>query len=173
MVKKDLIVPPELYDLNTPIFTVEDIRRYNRQRYEMEQLTAIVYESLEDHACVGYKDISSDEFWIRGHIPGNPLLPGVLICEAAAQMASYFTMKYQMMEGEMMGFAGLEDVKFRGIVRPGDRLVIQAQLLKWRKFLVSARFMALVDENIVSEGIIKGFPISADLLDSAEKKQGE
>jgi len=170
MAKKEFIVSPELYDLDHPIAGLEEIRRYNRQRYEMEQLTAIVYENRENYSCVGYKDVRADEFWVRGHMPGAPLLPGILFCEAAAQMASFFIGKYNMMGGGIMGFAGLDEVKFRGMVRPGDRLVIQAKLLKLHKLLITAQFMAIVGDNIVSEGIIKGFPMTEEQLNQGLSK---
>ena len=165
MVKKELLVSPELYDLEKPIARLEEIEKYNPQRFEMEQLTAIVYENAEDFTCVGYKDMTDGAFWVRGHIPGNPILPGVIICEAAAQLASYLSGKLELVEGAMMGFAGLDEVKFRGLIRPGDRLVIQAKMIKMRKFLITARFMALVGDDIVAEGIIKGFPLSKELLE--------
>lgn len=149
MVKKELLVSPELYDLEKPIARLEEIEKYNPQRFEMEQLTAIVYENAEDFTCVGYKDMTDGEFWVRGHIPGNPILPGVIICEAAAQLASYLSGKLELVEGAMMGFAGLDEVKFRGLIRPGDRLVIQAKMIKMPKFLITARFMALVDRKSV------------------------
>ena len=168
MVKKELFVSPELYDINKPVAGLAEIEKYNPQRFEMQQLTAIVYDNAEDFTCVGYKDITDSEFWVRGHMPGKPILPGVIICEAAAQLASYYCGKHAMSEGAMMGFAGLEDVKFRGLVRPGDRLVIQARMLRMRKFLVTAQFMALVGENIVAEGVVKGFPLSEELLGSGK-----
>ena len=57
----------------------------------MEQLTAIVHVDPEKHLVAGYKDVGNDEFWVRGHMPGYPLMPGVLMCEAAAQLCSYYT----------------------------------------------------------------------------------
>ena len=68
----------------------EAIRQVNPQRFEMEQLTAIVYVDPVNHVIVGYKDVRHDEFWVRGHMPDYPLLPGVLMCEAAAQLCSYY-----------------------------------------------------------------------------------
>lgn len=159
MVKKPLIVDDSLYDLEKPIATLDDIRQYNRQRFEMEQLTAIVYDNFDEKRCVGYKDLTPEEFWVRGHMPDFPLMPGVVMLEAAAQMASYFVTKYDMFNGAVMGFAGLEEVKFRGMARPGDRLVIQAEMLKWRKMLVTSRFMCLVDGNLACEGVLKGVPL--------------
>ena len=89
MAKKPLIVDESLYDANAPIATIDEIRKYNRQRFEMEQLTAILYDNFEEKKCVGYKDMTPDEFWVRGHMPDFPLTPGVVMCECAAQMASY------------------------------------------------------------------------------------
>ena len=163
MVKRPLIVDPSLYDENRPIATIDDIRRYNRQRYELEQLTGILYDNFEEKRCVGYKDMTENEFWVRGHMPGFPLTPGVVLCEVAAQMASYFMTKHNMFDNAVMGFAGLEDVKFRGMVRPGD----QSEMLKWRKILITARFMCLVRDDVVCEGVLKGVPLpfEADPID--------
>ena len=88
MAKKPLILDLSEYDLNHVVADIEEIRRYNPQRYEMEQLTAICYEDREQTVCVGYKDLTEDEFWVRGHMPGMPLMPGVIMCEAAAQVAA-------------------------------------------------------------------------------------
>lgn len=166
MPKKPLIVEKSRYDLNRPIASLDDIRKYNRQRFEMEQLTAIVYDNFEEKRCVGYKDLTSNEFWVRGHMPDFPLMPGVVMCEVAAQMASYFVTKHDMFNGAVMGFAGLEEVKFRGMVRPGDRFVIQAEMLKWRKILVTSRFMCLVGDDIVCEGVLKGVPLPIETDDA-------
>ncbi|MDO5553323.1 MAG: 3-hydroxyacyl-ACP dehydratase FabZ family protein [Planctomycetia bacterium] len=159
MTIKPFLVNPALYDLDKPITDIVGIRKYNSQRFEMEQLTAIVYENIEEQVSVGYKDLTDKEFWVRGHMPDYPLMPGVIMCESAAQLASYFVTKYDLFQGAVMGFAGLEEVKFRGMVRPGDRFVVQASLLKLRRILVTARFMCLVDDNIVCEGVLKGVPL--------------
>ena len=129
MPKKPLIIDFCEYDLNHVVGTIDEIRRYNPQRFEMEQLTAIVFEDFARAICVGYKDLKPDEFWARGHMPGMPLMPGVMMCEAAAQLSSYYAVKNKLMDG-MMGFGGMEDIRFRGLVRPGDRLVIVTRLLK-------------------------------------------
>ncbi len=165
MSKKQFIVDPSLYDVDHVIADIEEIRKYNPQRYEMEQLTAIVYEDTERHACVGYKDLAEDEFWVRGHMPDYPLMPGVIMCEAAAQMSSYYVGKYALMKDSMVGFGGLEEVRFRGIVRPGQRFIIQAQLRKIRPGkLMVADFQCLVDETLVCNGIVKGIPLPVDML---------
>jgi 3-hydroxyacyl-[acyl-carrier-protein] dehydratase len=162
---KDLILDASQYNLDRVLADLEEIRRYNPQRHEMEQLTAIVYEDNVRHVCVGYKDLTQKEFWIRGHMPGMPLMPGVIMCEAAAQLCSYYVQKHDLLGAPMVGFGGLEEVRFRDVVRPGQRLVIISQLLKARRgAMIVARFQGLVGENLVVEGKIKGIPLPTDLL---------
>ncbi len=170
MASKDLIIDFSDYDLSRVIADIEEIRQYNPQRFEMEQLTAICYEDAERNICVGYRDITSHEFWVRGHMPEMPLMPGVVMCEAAAQMASYYSQKHDLLGSSMVGFGGLEEVRFRGMVRPGDRLVIIAQLLKVRRgAMIVARFQCFVDRNLVCEGKIKGIPLSEELIIAAQR----
>lgn len=164
MPKRPLILDPSRYDLNHVIADIHEIRRYNRQRYEMEQLTAVVYEDRENAICVGYKDLGPDEFWVRGHMPGRPLMPGVIMCEAAAQLASYYTHKYKLMKTPVVGFGGLKDVRFRGVVQPGDRFVIVARLLKVRSTMMTCEFQCLVRDNIVCEGELMGIPLPEELF---------
>ena len=168
MPKKPLIVDPSEYDLNRVIADIEEIRRYNHQRFEMEQLTAIVMDDPERAICVGYKDLTMDEFWVRGHMPGMPIMPGVIMCEAAAQMASYYTQSHNLMKGDLVGFGGLKDVRFRGVVHPGERFVIAAKLLKIRSVMITCQFQCFVQDNLVCEGILKGIPLPEDMIKSRQ-----
>jgi 3-hydroxyacyl-[acyl-carrier-protein] dehydratase len=161
--RKPLILDFSEFDENKVIADIEEIRRVNPQRFEMEQLTAICYEDFERNICAGYKDITDQEFWVRGHMPGMPLMPGVIMCEAAAQLASYVTGKRNLMGG-MIGFGGLEEVRFRDVVRPGDRLLIVVRLLKVRRSLLTCEFQCLKRRNLVCEGIIMGTPLPVELL---------
>jgi len=164
VVRKPLILDFSEYDLNNVVEDLEGIRRYNPQRFEMEQLTGVCYENTDTNTCVAYLDISADAFWIRGHMPGMPLMPGVVMCEAAAQAASFFAVKHKLMDAEMIGYGGLEDVRFRGVVRPGDRFVIVARLLKIRSLMMTCEFQCFVDETIVCEGILKGIALPVEQL---------
>src|SRR5579884_624259 len=123
--------PPHLdlsqVDLSRVLADQEAIRKVNPQRFEMEHLTAIVYADPAAHLIVGYKDVRPDEFWVRGHMPDYPLLPGVLMCEAAAQLCSYYIGTNGLRQGEVIAFGGLENVRFRSPVRPGDRLLLVAK----------------------------------------------
>lgn len=147
-------------DLTQVTADIEEIRKYNPQRFEMEQLTAIVLEDREDNICVGYKDVTDSEFWVRGHMPGMPLMPGVVMLEATAQMCSYFVQKYDLLKCEMVGFGGLEEVHFRGPVVPGDRLVLICKLTKVRpRRMIVCDFQGVVGDDLVVDGKLKGIPL--------------
>jgi 3-hydroxyacyl-[acyl-carrier-protein] dehydratase len=169
---KEFITDLDQIDFNRVIADIHEIRRYNPQRYEMEQLTAIVYEDTERHVCVGYKDLGPDEFWIRGHMPGLPLMPGVVMLEAAAQMCSYYVQKYDLLGTEMVGFGGLENVRFRDPVVPGSRLILMSELLKMRRGrMIVSRFQGVVKQSLVVEGEIKGIAIPVEALKQAMSSQ--
>lgn len=165
MSARDYIVDPEKLDFNHVIADVEEIRKYNPQRFEMEQLTAVIYEDLERHVCAGFKDVTEQEFWVRGHMPGMPLMPGVVMCEAAAQLCSYFAVRHDLLGAPMVGFGGMEEVRFRDPVVPGDRLVISCAESRVRRGrMIVCRFQGLVGTTIVVDGIIKGIPLPVDAL---------
>ncbi len=164
---RELILDPASLDFNNVIADAAEIRKYNPQRFEMEQLTAIVYEDLSKHICAGYKDVTNNEFWVRGHMPNMPLMPGVVMLEAAAQMCSYFSQKYDLLGCEMVGFGGLEDVRFRDPVIPGDRLVLMCEMSKLRRGrIVVTKFQGFVGQSVVVEGILKGIPIPIEMVSS-------
>jgi 3-hydroxyacyl-[acyl-carrier-protein] dehydratase len=169
VVPKDLILDWAEIDFNRVIADLAEIRRFNPQRYEMEQLTAICYDNHVEHVCAGYKDITENEFWVRGHMPGMPLMPGVLICESAAQMCSYYAHKHKLLgDCKVVGFGGLEDVRFRDPVRVGDRLVIVCKMIKVRPgAIIVCRFQAFVNQGLVADGKIKGIPLPVDALTSS------
>ena len=165
MASKELIVDPSTIDMTRLIADIEEIRKYNPQRFEMEQLTAIVHCDTENNICAGYKDISRDEFWVRGHMPNMPLMPGVIMCEAAAQLASFYTQRYDLLKAFMVGFGGLENVRFRDPVIPGDRLFIAIKLMKARpRRMIICRFQGMVRDTVVVEGVLKGIPLPVEAV---------
>ncbi len=171
MADKSLIFDISKIDFDHVVADIEEIRKYNPQRFEMEQLTAIVHQDVDDKICVGYKDLAEDEFWTRGHMPGMPLMPGVIMLEAAAQLSSYFVQKYDLLKAKVVGFGGLEQVRFRGAVLPGSRLVLLCRLTKARAGrMVVCRFQGAVDETVVVEGELKGIPLPVDALTSPQDK---
>jgi 3-hydroxyacyl-[acyl-carrier-protein] dehydratase len=166
---KDLIIDPSTLDFTKVVADLDEIRRYNPQRYEMEQLTAIVHVDPVKNICVAYKDVTENEFWVRGHMPGMPLMPGVVLCEAAAQVCSFHTAKHKLLgENAVTGFGGIEEVRFRDPVSVGDRLVLACELIKLRRgMLVVARFQGLVGDSLVVEGKILGVRLPVDALKEA------
>jgi 3-hydroxyacyl-[acyl-carrier-protein] dehydratase len=154
------LVDPSTIDTSRILVDREGIRRGNPQRFEMEQLTAIVALDRDRHLIIGYKDVEADEFWVRGHMPDYPLMPGVMMCEAAAQLASYYCHAINLMEGGFLGFGGMEDVRFRGQVRPGDRLVIMAKATRIHRRQTMFDTQGFVDGNMVFHGRIIGVPLS-------------
>ncbi len=101
-------------------------------------------------------------------MPGLPLLPGVLICEAAAQLCTYQVQRHGAMDVSMMGFGGLDKVRFRGIVRPGDRLMLVCKRLALRSpAMIRCGFQAFVGTTMVSEGELVGVSIPVDAVQQA------
>lgn len=158
-------MPPELHmdpsqlDLSRVLAGRKEIERVNPQRFEMEQLTGIVHMETEQNLFAGYKEVTADEFWVRGHMPAYPLMPGVLMCEAAAQLCSYYIMVNGLMQGDFLGFGGMENVRFRGPVRPGDRLVLIGKGIKMHRRQCIFNVQGFVGSTMVFHADIIGVPL--------------
>ena len=148
------------YDLDQVLHGPAYIESFNPHRGCMRLLDAIVWEDFSEITpkAIGYKDIRDDEFWVPGHIPGRPIFPGVLMIEAAAQFASYLTMR-TFEKVKFIGFAGVDEVKFRGQVVPGDRLyiLINGTNMKPRRSICKAQ--GVVNGQLVFEATITGMPM--------------
>ena len=107
---------------------------------------------------MAFKDVRDDEFWVRGHIPGRPLLPGVLMIEAAAQMSSLYY-KYVQKDPRFLGFGAVDGVKFRGQVVPGDRLLLLGKAVEIRSRRAVFDTQGVVGDKLVFEARITGMPI--------------
>jgi len=155
-----LLFDLETIDLNAkPLFDQEAIGRVNPQRFEMQQLDGILWYD-KDKACVlGYKDVTDKEFWVRGHIPGRPLMPGVIQIESAAQLVSWFVKEVYREEG-FVGFGGLDRTKFRAAIEPGNRLYLLGHITEARR---GRRYVCdvqgVVDGNLAFEATISGMKV--------------
>jgi len=152
-------------DLSRVALPIEAIRQINPQRFEMEQLTSILHLDLDRGEIVAAKEVRDDEFWVRGHIPGRPLLPGVLMIEAAAQMCSVYY-KQARSDPRFLGFGGVDGVKFRGQVVPGDRLLLLGRAVEIRSRRAVFDTQGVIGEGadptafkLVFEARITGMPI--------------
>ncbi|MHC4999112.1 MAG: 3-hydroxyacyl-ACP dehydratase FabZ family protein, partial [Planctomycetota bacterium] len=139
-------------DLSKIEFDGEAIAEVNPQSYEMSQLDGIIWHDLANMLCLGYKDITDSEFWIRGHLPGRPIMPGVIMVESAAQLCSFFMKRIYGLEG-FIGFSGIGKTKFRNTVLPGSRLHLLGHIDKVRSRQFSATVQGIVDDTIVFDTI--------------------
>ncbi len=151
-----LILNPAQLDTNHVVASREELRKVNPQRFEMEQLDGIILLDRQQHLIAGYKDVRDDEFWVRGHMPSFPLLPGVLMCEASAQLVAYYYTTSGMLEGDFIAFGGMENVRFRGAVRPGDRLVLIGKAAKLHRRQAVFNVQGFVGTRLVFQGDIIG-----------------
>ena len=108
----------------------------------------------DDSHVTGYKNVSINDDFFRGHFPGNPVMPGVLILESMGQVASVMVgLRLGKEQGNKIAFfAGADKVRFRKPVKPGDQLVTKAELLKVRGFSGKAKVEGYVNDELVAEG---------------------
>ncbi|HMP01166.1 MAG TPA: 3-hydroxyacyl-ACP dehydratase FabZ family protein [Gemmatales bacterium] len=157
-------MPPEpLFDLqqldqSRVLVDKAGIEDVNPQRFEMQQLDAVVHIDPALHLIIGYKDIDADEFWVRGHMPDYPLMPGVIMCEAAAQLMGYYCKTHGLLDGSMIVFSGMEGVKFRGQVKVGDRFIIMTRAMKVHRRQVTCAAQGYVGDKMVFQADIIGMP---------------
>ena len=111
-------------------------------------------------SIVAQKNVTPDEPYFEGHFPGRPIMPGVLVVEALAQTGLICMFELKLVEpGTEFFFAGIEQVKFRRPVVPGDLLQLRAKLLKNRKTLWKFEMRALVEGQMVAEGLCSAFTL--------------
>lgn len=145
-------------DLTHEAFDHDAILQVNPQSYEMSQLDGIIWYSLDDMLCLGYKDVTNNEFWVRGHIPGRPIMPGVIMVESAAQLCSFFMKRIYGLEG-FIGFSGIDKTKFRGTVTPNHRLLLMGHIHKVRSRQFSALVQGYMDNQMVFDTVISGMRV--------------
>jgi 3-hydroxyacyl-[acyl-carrier-protein] dehydratase len=147
-------------DFTRPIAGIEQIRQILPHRFEMEMLSGVVLIDPVKRVIVGYKDVGENEFWARGHMPDFPLFPGVLMCEAAAQLCCFYNIVQKVNDpGMLMGLGGLESARFLRPVRPGDRLVIVGHGLRVHRRMTRFHAIGFVAGEKVFETTVIGMPI--------------
>lgn len=133
-------------------FTLEEIQKLLPHRYPFSLVDRII-EYVPGKQAVGIKNVTFNEPHFQGHFPGQPIMPGVLIVEAMAQVGGVVLTQMLESEGGLFVFAGIDKVRFRRQVVPGDQLVMTVELLwvKKRRFgKMQAR--AEVDGKLATEG---------------------
>jgi UDP-N-acetylglucosamine acyltransferase len=130
---------------------IKDIMKILPHRYPFLLVDRII-ELEEGHRAVGIKNVSINEPFFMGHFPEYPIMPGVLIVEAMAQVAGIILLRMPQAQGKLAFFASIQEVKFRHPVFPGDTLRMEAVILKLKGFSGKVEVKAFVDDKLVAEG---------------------
>ena len=102
--------------------------------------------------CIGYKNVTGDEYFFKWHFPGNPIMPGVLITESLAQAGAVAILSLEENKGKNALFAGIDKMKFKKMVVPGDKLKLEVRIIKRKGPIGVGEAIATVDGKIAAKG---------------------
>jgi 3-hydroxyacyl-[acyl-carrier-protein] dehydratase len=102
--------------------------------------------------AVGLKNVSMNEPYFVGHFPGHPVMPGVLIVEALAQVGTVAMLMVEANRGKLGFFAGIDGFRFREQVKPGDTLILEVQITRLKGPIGKGQATAKVGDKVVAEG---------------------
>ncbi|MBF2096913.1 MAG: 3-hydroxyacyl-ACP dehydratase FabZ [Gloeomargaritaceae cyanobacterium C42_A2020_066] len=136
----------------TPLLSVEAIQALLPHRYPFLLVDRII-EYVPGQRAVGLKNVTFNEPHFQGHFPGRPIMPGVLIVEALAQVGGVVIMQMPEAQGRLSVFAGIDKTRFRRLVVPGDQLRLEAELIRIKlgRFGL-VRGQAFVGSELAAEG---------------------
>lgn len=141
---------------NTPqTFDIKEILELLPHRYPFILVDRIIEISLGER-IVGLKNVTINEPFFQGHFPGEPIMPGVLILECMAQVGAilaYLTER-EKFGGQLVYFAGLDEVRFRRKVTPGDQLIVKTEVVKCKGKVYKLASQAYVDEKLAAEALL-------------------
>ena len=131
----------------------EELKQYMPHREPM--LLVDRSEMVEENHVVSEYTVTGQEAFVQGHFPGNPIVPGVILCEIMAQ-SSILLMKDEL-EGKLALYAGLDDVRFKRVVKPGDTVVVNASLKVKRSTVIIVDAVATVEGQLACKGCLSFF----------------
>ena len=111
-----------------------------------------VEEYKPGESCIAYKNVSEDEYYFKGHFPGNPIMPGVLITESLAQAGAVAILSMEENKGKNALFGGIDKMKFKKMVVPGDTLKLEVKIIKRKGPVGVGEAVATVDGKIAAKG---------------------
>lgn len=118
--------------MSNPVLTAEQIHQLLPHRYPFALVDRII-EHTPGEKAVGIKNVTFNEPYFPGHIPGRPLMPGVLQIESMAQVGGTILMQIPELKGKFFAFAGIDKARFRRPVVPGDQLIMTVELLNLKR----------------------------------------
>ena len=130
---------------------IEQIRDILPHRYPFLLVDRIL-ELVPGKRARGYKNVTINEEFFEGHFPGHAVMPGVLVCEAMAQVGGVLLLSMTGNEGKLAYFGGMDRVRFRKPVHPGDMLVTEVELIAAKGNIGKIRAAARVDDEVAAEG---------------------
>jgi beta-hydroxyacyl-ACP dehydratase FabZ len=130
---------------------VEQIRDVLPHRYPFLLVDRIL-ELKPEKSARGYKNVTINEEFFEGHFPGHAVMPGVLVCEAMAQVGGVLLLSMTGNAGKLAYFGGMDRVRFRRPVLPGDTLVTDVELITTKGNIAKVRAVARVDNEVAAEG---------------------
>lgn len=136
------------------IHTTREIEGLIPHRWPMLMVDRIVEYDPDAKRIVGIKGVSATEWWAQGHFPGLPIMPGVLQVEALAQTMAVYVAKQPGFGARIGLFAGIEEVRFKRIVSPGDTLRLEITMEKLGSRFGKGRGVASVDGEVACSGLL-------------------
>lgn len=131
-------------------FDTKEIMKMIPHRYPFLLVDRIT-ECVPGKYAKGYKNLTMNEEFFQGHFPENPIMPGVLQLEALAQCSAPILLKLEKFQNKLALFAGIENARFKGIIRPGDRLDMEIELVKLKGPIGKSHAKGYVDGKLVVE----------------------
>ncbi|NLO81672.1 MAG: 3-hydroxyacyl-ACP dehydratase FabZ [Clostridiales bacterium] len=132
---------------------IQEIMELIPHRYPFLLIDRVI-ELIPGEKAVGIKNVTANEWFFQGHFPGMPVMPGVLILEALAQLGAVIVLQDQDNRGKIPVFTGVDKLRFRRQVVPGDQLRLEAELYKVKGRMGKGFVRALVEDKVAVEGEI-------------------
>nr|WP_200790260.1 3-hydroxyacyl-ACP dehydratase FabZ [Caloramator proteoclasticus] len=135
------------------MLTINDIKKIIPHRYPF-LLVDRVDELEPGKRAVGFKNVTFNEYFFQGHFEQEPVMPGVLIIEALAQVGAIAVLSHEDYKGKMAYFGGINNAKFRRKVVPGDVLRLEVEMIKLKSRAGVGKAVAYVEDEIACEAEI-------------------